>query len=401
MKTPRLALLALCIPLGCDRIVREIQDRLDAGSPQAPTPPQQQPVQVPTTPPTTQPNTQGPLGLPIPNIPGLPIPTTGGQTSPPPERQFENAPLPPGSVDATGAFTMAFLQGEARVVLSELIASLGDAERRRVEQIPLNFTQDMAELNAAAGCTRSTRQPFMVITPAMLIENAASAEAKAVDELAGTQVLSAYFDMLTERVRRDQPVVGLAPGAVPAAWAMQPQKLARQRYLLDAQVAFIMGHELAHHYLGHTGCANQGVQQGAATEAEDVQRAVSNLGGIFNQPLEVEADTFGIVDVLDTGRRRAGAKWNEDGAVLSMDFFSRLENFRGTSPLLLFVHSHPPSVLRRPIVQLWAQQWRNGVRPPTPGSLGQGNAGATQPNNNGNNNPLGLPIPIPIPLPGR
>lgn len=72
---------------------------------------------------------------------------------------------------------------------------------------------------------------------------------------------------------------------------------------------------------------------------------------------------------------------------MSMDFFERLEGLNGNSPLLFFVHSHPPAAIRRPVIQLWSSQWRNGVRPPAIG-MGQG----------GNS---GLPFPLPIPLPGR
>ena len=45
---------------------------------------------------------------------------------------------------------------------------------------------------------------------------------------------------------------------VPPQFALDARKLARQRFLFDEQIGFILGHELGHHYRGHTGCAQGG-----------------------------------------------------------------------------------------------------------------------------------------------
>lgn len=346
---------------------------------------------VPTLAPTPAPVAQtGPFGIPIPAIPGLP--TLGAPrpaAAPAPARgatNIETAPLPPGALEPDGSFTLPFLEQEAQYLLSTLAANLEPGQRARVANIPLNFMNTLSEVNAAAGCTRGGRA-FMVATAAILVLHAATAEARAVDEVAGTRLLQEYTDRTVRLVHREQVVRGLPDGAVPPAMAFNPQKLARQRYLYDVQMAFVLGHELAHHYRGHTGCAHGAPATAQQGDLEDLQRAVSNLAPLFNQPLEVEADTWGTVDVLDTGSRRATARWTEEGAVMSMDFFQRLEGLGGNSPLLFFVRSHPPAAVRRPVIQLWSSQWRAGVRPP--------DLGAAQ----GSGSPL--PFPLPFPLPGR
>lgn len=350
------------------------------------------PTLGPTPAPAPAPTTQtGPFGIPIPAIPGLP--NLGGTQQPAPgpapagsSNTLETAPLPPGALEPDGSFALPFLEQEAQYLISTMAANLEPAQRARVANIPLNFMNTLTEVNAAAGCTRGGRA-FMVATAAILVLHAATAEARAVDEVAGTHLLADYTDRTVRLINQEQMVRGLPDGVVPPAMAMNPQKLARQRYLYDVQIAFILGHELAHHYRGHTGCANGAAANPQQGDMEDLERAVSSLAPLFNQPLELEADTWGTIDVLDTGSRRTTGRWTEDGAVMSMNFFERLEGLRGNSPLLFFVRSHPPAAIRRPVIQLWASQWRAGVRPPAIGAAQNGNSP--------------LPFPLPFPLPGR
>lgn len=338
------------------------------------------------------------------------IPTVPMQQ--PPMQQPGNemlAPPPPGSYDNTGAFTLAYLQMEARSVIAEVTASLEPAHQVRVQSIPLQFSSNLGEINAAAGCTRSGRS-LMAITAGLLVVSSASAEAKAVDELANTQLVGAYQAEIARLARAEQPVHGLTPGSVPPALMFDPRKLARQKFLFDQQVAFILGHELAHHYRGHTGCAGGGNAVGNEANAEEVVRVVSNTLPMFNQPVEAEADAWGVTSVLDAGSRRVGGRWTEEGALLSMDFFAQMDNLRGNSPMLLFVRTHPPSALRRPIIQMWADRWRQGQRPtvgnnplplpvpiPIQGLNTTGGPANGNPNGQGNNAPIQLPFPLPFP----
>jgi predicted Zn-dependent protease len=81
---------------------------------------------------------------------------------------------------------------------------------------------------------------------------------------------------------------------------------------------------------------------------------------VFNQPLETAADTAGVINVLDTGRaRRPNFEWNERGALLMLDFFSRLDKAAGISPInpIGFLQTHPHPEFRIPVVQFVAQSW--------------------------------------------
>jgi hypothetical protein len=289
---------------------------------------------------------------------------------------------------------------ETRTVHAELVNALAPDHRVRVQAIPLEFSASIAEVNAAAGCTRSGRS-LMAVTGGILVLVAAASEAKAADELAGTQLLSTYYDQTVQRVRRREPVMGLMPGSVPPQVALDPRKMARQRFLFDEQIGFIVGHELAHHYRGHTGCAGGGNATGAEQQAEEIVRVASNTLPIFNQPVELEADAWGITTLFDASARRSTGRWTEEGALLSMDFFQRLEGERGTSPILLFVRTHPPTILRRPVIQMWADNARRGNRP---GTVGGGQVPVPipipMPGTNGNGTAPQLPIPIPLPIPG-
>ena len=158
--------------------------------------------------------------------------------------------------------------------------------------------------------------------------------------------------------------------------ALDTRKMARQKFLLDQQIAFVLGHELAHHYRGHTGCAN-GVSGGVT--GEDVARVLSGAVPLFNQPIEIESDMYGVNNVLDAGARRQGGTWTEEGATLTLGFFSRLESFGIEAALLGFLRTHPSPQIRLPVVQQTAANWRR-----------QRASGSTAP---------ATPFPFPIPLP--
>jgi hypothetical protein len=189
-------------------------------------------------------------------------------------------------------------------------------------------------------------------------------------------------------------VRALDPSVVSGPVAADPRRLARQIHLFDQQVAFILGHELAHHYRGHTGCAAQGSTTASAREAENLQRALSRAAPPLEQPFEVEADVWGITNVLERGAT-GGAPWTEEGALLSLEVFRRFGPLaQGGIDVGVFMSTHPPSELRAPVVTQAAAMHRPGQPPlPIPTLDGQGISldlghGAA---------PLRLPIPIPLP----
>jgi len=278
--------------------------------------------------------------------------------------------------------TPAFIRQEAKIVLDALVASLSNDARARVAGIPLAVAEDPSEVNAFAGCDKTGRA-YMAITGPLLTLQAASSEAKAYDELNGTRHYDDYLGSVATSVRGGKPVQGLAPGKLPLPGAVDPRKLSRQKYLFDTQVAFVLGHELAHHYRGHTGCANGGTSTGVT--GEDIARILSNTVPVFNQPIEVEADQHGVRNTLDAGLKQPqGGQWTEEGAMMTLDFFGRLSKFGPEVLLLGFLQTHPPPALRTPIVQSTAQQWRQN----------RGQPGGTNPGNNP------FPFPFPFPIPG-
>jgi hypothetical protein len=275
--------------------------------------------------------------------------------------------------------TGAFIRQDSKMVLDELVAALDDASRAKVRGIPLAVIEDPKEVNAFAGCDK-TGKAFMGITAPLLTLQAASAEARAYDELFGARKYEAYVDSVAGMVRSGKPVRGLAPGQLPLPQAIDPRKLARQRQIYDEQVAFVLGHELAHHYRGHTGCANGAASAGVT--AEDVGRLLSNAVPIFNQPMEVDADVFGVRNMLNAGARRQGGAWNEEGAMMTLDFFNRLSGLGPEVLLLGFLQTHPHPAVRVPIVQGTARQWQR-----------ERGSGSTTP-------PTAPPFPFPFPIPG-
>jgi hypothetical protein len=78
---------------------------------------------------------------------------------------------------------------------------------------------------------------------------------------------------------------------------------------------------------------------------------------MFNQPNEAAADVAGITNVLRTGTQRNGYRYTETGALLTMRFFSGLDQ---SSPvdIFSFERSHPPPSVREPIIRTTAQTVR-------------------------------------------
>lgn len=314
-----------------------------------------QPTQPGQVPPGAQPPTAPPTTVPTPPPTALPAP-------------------PLGSFDPGGAMTGTFIRNQAKVVLDELVAALPPDAKARVQGIPLAVIEDPKEVNAFAGCDKTGRA-YMAITAPLLTLQAATSEARAYDELYGTKHYDDYVNTVATAVRANKPVDGLAPGKLALPGAIDPRKLSRQKFLFDQQVAFVLGHELAHHHRGHTGCANGGASAGVT--AEDIGRLLSNAVPVFNQPLEVEADVHGVRNTLDAGARQQGAAWTEEGAMMTLNFFNQLSQFGPEVLLLGFFQTHPHPTFRIPIVQTTAQQWRQ--------SGGQ---------------PGGSPFPFPLPIPG-
>jgi len=304
--------------------------------------------------------------------PGYPEPQPG-PTQPPPQPQVPpvatapptpttppSLPLPPiGSFDLGGSITQAFMRQEAQSVLAELIAALPDDARARVQGVPLKIVEDPKEVNAFAGCSASGA-PFVAVTGPLLLIMARTSEVRAFDETTGSSRYNELANAIANEVKAKKAVAGPAPGFLALPQALDPRKLSRQKWLFDEQLAFVIGHELAHQHRNHTGCAN-GTSSNAITP-RDIGRLLSSAVPLFNQPNEIEADIQGTYNLLDAGRRRQGSgggAWSEEGAIMSLDFFSRLQSLGVATVVLGFLMTHPAPQFRLPIVSATAQQWRN------------------------------------------
>ncbi len=302
---------------------------------------------------------------------GYPNQQQGYPQNVPPNQQVQPAPrqpLPPQALpqQATQRALLAPLlpferQNEVRAVLAELVAQLGAAEATRVRTVPLTFdNQDPAEINAYAGCDDSGN-PFLAGTDGLLDAIDAIAQTKAADELFGTKTYDAYTARILPSLARGEKSArpGLPPDIIPAQHVFNTARLSRAREIFDDVAAFTFGHELAHHYLGHTGCAN-GQAGTAPPPAAVLQRLATKAIPLLSQTTEADADRYGCINVLNAGRARLPKfRWSERGGLILFDFFTRLERASGVGLLspVHFLASHPNPGLRGVPVQWVASGW--------------------------------------------
>ena len=257
---------------------------------------------------------------------------------------------------------VAAQQEEVRRVLAELVAALPAQSKALVQGIPLSF-DPTTEVNAFAGCDEQG-SPFLAATLGMLEAVDAIAQTRATDELFGTRTYDAYAAaVLPAMTQSDRARAGLPGGIIPANLGPDARRWSRARELFDDVIAFTFGHELAHHYLGHTGCA-KGQPMGAGPDPARLGRLLSAVP-LFNQVGESQADSAGCINALNAGRaRRPQFEWSENGGILLLDYFARLERAGGGGgPLSLlspvqFLRTHPNPLTRLPFVQAVAQTWR-------------------------------------------
>ena len=299
-----------------------------------------------------------PPGSPAPGTPGAPAPAnpaTPGAPAPtgtPAVSGSTSAPAPVGGFDPINSIDLNFLRNEATSILGELVAALPALQRGRVQGIPLLFDPKPGEVNAFASCS-STGKTTMAITDGLLEIQGQLARARAHDEVAGTRKTDEYIALIAKQQQPNQPVVRPAPGFFDPAVDVNPHKLGRQRELLDEQIAFVLGHELAHHYLGHLPCTGVG-----ALPAMEVGRILSDAVPLFNQPIELSADVSGTNNALTAGARRSGYHFTEGGAMLTMQFFAGMDQMSPIDIIFAFERSHPPPGVRSPVIQQTAAAWR-------------------------------------------
>lgn len=330
------------------------------GAPQAYTPPgYPQPAPGAPGPAPTYPAPAPTQALP-PGYP-QPAPPQPGPVPPAP------APVPPQPAPAPGVGRPLLVplvgtvmwQAEVHAVVAELENNLTDEQRRLVAGIPLVFDPTPTDINAFAGCDDSGA-PFVTGTEGLLEAIDAIAQTRATDEVFHTQTYDAYTRAVLPQLASSQQASAAMPlNVIPPQYLADPRRLSRAHEMFDEIVAFTFGHELAHHYRGHTGCAH-GQPAGIPPVWSTTRRIASSAVPFINQFNENEADQYGTYDVLATGRarRQTGLAWTEEGGLWLFDFFSRLDAAAGANPLVGFLRTHPAPALRTPLVQFQANYWR-------------------------------------------
>jgi hypothetical protein len=298
----------------------------------------------------------GPGPYPYPSGTAPPPGPSGTQPVAPPTPQ-QRAMLPP--IVGSAAY-----QAELRSVLNELLNALNQQNQSLVRGIPLVFDPTV-EVNAYAGCD-DNGQPFLAATQGILDAADAIAQTKSTDEMFGTKTYDAYTNaVLPNMVKSEKASAALPAGIIPPNMGSDLRRWSRAHEMFDEVLAFTFGHELAHHYLGHTGCAKGQPLGGSGPDPSRLGRLVLAVPA-FNQVAETAADAAGAYNALDAGRARRNAglyEWNEEGGTWLMDYFGRLESAAGAGgPLSLlnptgFLRTHPNPLIRGPIFQNVARTW--------------------------------------------
>jgi hypothetical protein len=303
--------------------------------------------------------------------PTAPVPTVQTNPQKPPSPADQPA-MGPQMNDPINNVDNAWLRSEAGSIMGELMAALPANQQQKVKTVPFFADPTVGEVNAFAACD-DQGQPLMAITDGLLEVQAHIAQFKATDEIFGTNKLDQYLTLLANQQQPGKPVVRPQPGFADPGQHVDGRKVQRQHQLFEEQVAFVLGHELGHHYLGHTGCANGTSTGSRGVSPADLARLASNVIPLANQPNELASDAAGTNNVLTAGSRRTGYKWSEGGALLTLDFFARLDQLTPVSIIFSFERTHPIPQIRRPLVQATANSWRasggQGIQIPGLGTL--------------------------------
>ncbi len=249
---------------------------------------------------------------------------------------------PRAAFDPINRLNVAQLEAHAQTVLGELVAALPADKRTHVAGFELEFDNALGDVNAYATCgTGGT--PVVAVSDGLLLIAAHLAMSTATDEVFETEKRSEYLDWISEHGIAAPP-----PGFYAPAFHTDRQKLARQREIFDEQLAFILGHELAHHYLGHLGCNADRDPLVGATDGVP----------LFDQASELAADVAAVKNTLAAGEHRAGYAWTEDGALLVLAAFHARMEITVKTIVFAFERTHPLPALRMPLITTTADLWK-------------------------------------------
>jgi hypothetical protein len=263
------------------------------------------------------------------------------------------APAPSYSgPDPISQTNITWLRRQTGSLMQELIAALPDVAKQRVQNIPLAVDDTVGEVNAFAGCAKGG--PVMVVTDGLLDIAAHLAAARANDDIFGTRKAPEYINLIATRQQPKRPIVQPPSNFFDPNQANDSRRVARQHDVFDETVGFVVGHELAHHHLGHLPCTGQPGPFGTG----ELARGLSSAVPLFNQPNELAADAAGTNNILAMGGRRSGYHLTEGGALLMMQFFSGLDQSSPIDVLFGFESTHPSPLIRIPVIQQTANLYR-------------------------------------------
>jgi hypothetical protein len=231
------------------------------------------------------------------------------------------------------------------------VAALAPAHAQRVSGVPLVVDATPGEVNAFASC--SGARAAMAVSDGLLQIMSQLARFRAYDERMQTNKVGEYIGLVARGARPKQPLPEAPPGFVDPRIDLDAAKVTRQYQLLDEQLAFVLGHELAHHYLGHLPCT-----AGGGLTLAEVGALLSSAVPGFNQPNELAADVAGLNNVLNLGARRSDYRLTEGGALLTLQFFGGIDQLTPADILFGFERTHPPPAIRTPVVLQTANAWR-------------------------------------------
>jgi hypothetical protein len=265
-----------------------------------------------------------------------------GCTAPPGPTIPRPVANPRAAFDAINRLNVPQLEAHAQTVLGELVAALPADKRALVVGYQLQFDNALGDVNAYATCGERGA-PIVAVSDGLLLIAAHIAMSTATDELFETEKRSQYMDWISEHGIESPP-----PGFYAPQFHTDRAKIARQREIFDEQLAFILGHELAHHYLGHLGCS------------AETDPLVAATGGVplFEQTQELAADVAAVKNTLSAGARRAGYEWTEDGALLVLAAFQARTEISVKTIVFAFERTHPLPVLRMPLITTTADLWK-------------------------------------------
>jgi hypothetical protein len=256
--------------------------------------------------------------------------------------------------DAINRADIQYQRGRVSALVSELLGALDAQLRARVDKLPIVFEPDPNDVNAFATCTRSGKATI-AITDGLLVLATYLAQMQAADEVFQTHRLDEYIAYIAKNQQPNHAILPPPASLLPPNVRTNSAKVTRQQQLNDELLAFVMGHELGHHYLNHLPCTSI-----LPLDATEIGMIVTDVIPAFNQPNEVAADIGATRNVLEAGRRRSGYHLTETGGLLTIRFFQGLDQ---SSPVDLFnfERTHPPPTVRDPVIRTAANAFRTGA----------------------------------------